>query len=518
MRGATFVLAMGVALIWLLPGVLQAKQLEATIQVAPDSATNTTSMLAEEPALEEQDLVREQFEGQVEAAPQAQIPRQVEEPVQLEAKEELQGHDEAAAEDQAQVVAVAATEHVLQQARSVDLREPVANPEDIQAIIPRPSAPVVVTGESDQTPQVETQPFILLGTEVPPMTSTRLSWSPAQSFEGLASPTSVLVVNGAKPGPTLCLTAAIHGDEINGIEIVRRVLYNIEPEDLTGAVIGVPIVNLQGFQRGSRYLPDRRDLNRYFPGAPNGSSASRIAHSFFHEVIEACTVLVDLHTGSFDRTNLPQLRADLSNPEVLELTQGFGATVVLHSEGAPGTLRQAAVNEGIPTVTIEAGGPMRLQEDAVDHSVKSIHTLLNHLGMVKKSRIWGDPEPVYYNSQWLRAETGGVLLSEVRLGEKVKSGDVLGNVTNPITNVSTTLRSPTSGRILGMALNQVVMPGYAAYHIGITADADEVPVTSKAVQEPGSDAALIAAEEEAGGLVPPTDSGLPLLEDGLDFD
>ncbi len=318
------------------------------------------------------------------------------------------------------------------------------------------------------------KPLRLLGSEVPPATSTRLAWSPSQHFEGVYSATPVLVVNGAKPGPSLCLTAAIHGDELNGIETVRRVMYNLDPANLSGAVIGVPIVNLQGFHRGSRYLTDRRDLNRHFPGDPNGSSASRIAHSFFHEVIVHCNAVVDLHTGSFYRTNLPQLRGDLTNPKVVKMTKGFGSTVVLHSDGAKGTLRRAAVNAGIPTVTLEAGAPMVLDEVSVSHSVKGIRTLLNQLDMVSKFRLWGDPEPVYYNSTWQRATTGGIIFSEVKLGESVRKGDLLGTVTNPITNVRKEIRSEYNGRVLGMAMNQVVQPGFAAYHIGIQAPQEQI--------------------------------------------
>jgi predicted deacylase len=362
---------------------------------------------------------------------------------------------------------------------SVDLEKPV--PENALEPVPAPSPQPEAVVETDAVEAA--RPLVLLGKQVAPGIASRLSWEPAQSFDGLASPTPVLVANGTQPGPTLCLTAAVHGDEINGIEIVRRILYNTRPEDLTGAIIGVPIVNLQGFQRGSRYLPDRRDLNRYFPGSPSGSSASRIAYSFFHEIIEHCHVLVDLHTGSFDRTNLPQLRADLTRDDVVELTKGFGATVVLHSEGSPGTLRRATVEHGIPAITVEVGGPMRLEEEAIRHAVKSIHTLLNHLGMVRKTSFWGDPEPVYYNSLWVRADVGGILQSEVELGERVKRDEILGTVTNPITNVRVEVRSPFDGRILGMALDQVVMPGYAAYHVGISAEAGGIPgdVTTEAV-------------------------------------
>mgnify|MGYP001948895689 CR=1 FL=1 len=286
-------------------------------------------------------------------------------------------------------------------------------------------------------------------------------------------PSPVLVVNGAKHGPVLCLTAALHGDELNGIEIVRRVLYNIDPKQLTGAVIGVPIVNLQGFHRSSRYLTDRRDLNRYFPGNPSGSSAGRIAHSFFNDVISHCDALVDLHTGSFHRTNLPQLRADLNNPGVLLLTQGFGATVILHSEGSTGTLRRAATDIGIPAVTLEAGGPMKLQESAVEHGVKGIRSLLNQMGMLRKVSLWPGSEPVYYHSMWVRADQGGILFSDVELGDNVDKGEVLGTVTDPITNIRSEVISPSDGRIIGMAFNQVVMPGFAAFHVGIEGPAHQ---------------------------------------------
>src|SRR5690606_28019864 len=160
---------------------------------------------------------------------------------------------------------------------------------------------------------------------------------------------------------------------------------------LAGTVVGVPIVNLQGFHRNSRYLPDRRDLNRYFPGNPTGSAASRIAHSLFSQVIRHCSALVDLHTGSFHRTNLPQVRGDLNDEAVGKRTAGFGSTVILHSSGGEGTLRRAAVDAGIPAVTLEAGMPLQVKETAVDHSVKAIYPLLDTFGMYNKRSLWGNP-------------------------------------------------------------------------------------------------------------------------------
>jgi predicted deacylase len=290
------------------------------------------------------------------------------------------------------------------------------------------------------------EPLVFLGSEIMPATAERLSWSATELFEGVPVSTPVLVVNGALPGPTLCLTAAVHGDELNGIEMVRRVMHDLVPSKLAGSVIGVPIVNVQGFRRGSRYLPDRRDLNRYFPGNPNGSAAARIAHSFFTNVITSCDALVDLHTGSFERANLPQIRADLRNPDVVTLTQGLGSMVILHSTPAVGTLRYAATKAGIPAVTLEAGGPSQLELNEVKHGVKGIETLVNTLG------------------------NGGILLADVSLGSTVRKGDILGTITDPMNNARSELRSPYSGRIIGMARNQVVMPGFAAFHVGIQTD------------------------------------------------
>jgi len=333
-----------------------------------------------------------------------------------------------------------------------------AHPHDV------PLADAVSTAEGMASP------LVLLGTEVSPSSTQRLAWSATELFEGVPVSTPVLVVNGAKPGPTLCLTAAVHGDELNGIEIVRRVLHDIDPEKLAGAVIGVPIVNVQGFRRGSRYLPDRRDLNRYFPGNPKGSAAARIAHALFTDVIANCDALVDLHTGSFERANLPQIRADLRNPDVVTLTLGFGSMVVLHSEPTVGTLRYAATMAGIPAVVVEAGGPSQLEPSEVQHGVKGIETLLTTLGMVRKVRLWGDPEPVYYRSTWVRADNGGILLADVALGTTVRKGDLLGTIVDPMSNARSELRSPYTGRIIGMARNQIVMPGFAAFHVGIQAD------------------------------------------------
>ncbi len=372
-------------------------------------------------------------------------------------------------------------------ARNVDLDEPVSDLllDDFEEAFDRQ-----VEHESDEArsatietlddiniavlAEPPTPPFVMLGTEVQPGTAARLAWEPDESFDGIAVATPVLVVNGVQSGPVLCLTAAVHGDELNGIEMVRRVLYDLDPKQLKGTVVGVPIVNLLGFKRGSRYLPDRRDLNRHFPGNPSGSSASRIADSFFREILTSCTLLVDLHTGSFYRANLPQLRADLRHPDVVALAENFVSTAIVHSPGANGSLRRAALEAGIPSVTLEAGEPMRLQTEEVDHGVRGIFALIDQLGMYRKLRVWGNPAPVHYQSRWVRADNGGILFGKVQLGESIRKGDLLGSVTDPITNLRADILSPYNGRVIGMAVNQVVLPGFAAFHIGIQTSAENL--------------------------------------------
>ena len=346
-------------------------------------------------------------------------------------------------------------------------------------------------------------PLELLGQSVPVGSFDTLYWTPDQSFRSIATPVPVLVAHGTRPGPRLCLTAAVHGDELNGIEMVRSLMYELEPDELAGTVIGVPIVNLDGFRNGSRYLSDRRDLNRYFPGRKNGSAASRVAYSLFENIVRHCDYLVDLHTGSQKRVNQPQLRADLENPKVVAFAKHFGGMTVLHSPSSSGMLRAAAVDQGIIAVTMEAGGPNRLEEDAVDYGVQALETLLENLDMRKARRFWGAPQPVFYESEWIRASQGGILLSEVELNDKVKKGQILGTVTDPISNTGSAIIAPYDGRVLGMAVNQVVHAGFAAYRIGeeksaeeVEAKAEQAQVDSKSGGGAGSGAGASAEEAD----------------------
>lgn len=310
-------------------------------------------------------------------------------------------------------------------------------------------------------------PLGLLGAEVAPGDKRRLFLGSSESFAGTSIDTSVLVARGAEPGPMLCLTAGVHGDELNGIEVVRSLFEHLTPSRLAGTLVGLPVVNLHGFRRSSRYLPDRRDLNRFFPGHPKGSSASRIAFAVFDTVVRRCDALVDLHTGSFHRTNMPQIRANLAEPRLLQLARAFGVGIVVHTQGQAGTLRRAATDAGVAAITYEAGEPMRFQRAEIDRGVRGVRNLMAELGMVTSRRGDSRAPLVFYRSSWVRVDDGGIFINERQLGDRVRAGDVMGSVTDPISNERIEVHAPVTGRIIGMALSQVVIPGFAAFHVGI---------------------------------------------------
>jgi len=307
----------------------------------------------------------------------------------------------------------------------------------------------------------------ILGDEVPPGSVRELTLPVSETYIGLTVNVPVVVARGVAEGPTLCLTAGIHGDELNGIEVVRESMDRLRPTDLNGTVIGVPIVNIHGFQTSSRYLPDRRDLNRFFPGKATGSSAARIARRIFREIIQKCDALIDLHTGGMHRTNLPQVRGDLRNEKVLALARSFRAAAIVHNPGPMGTLRRAAVENGIPAIVYEAGEPMRFQAQEIKRGVIGVRNVMIDLKMIRGTPISMGEQRVFFRTEWVRADRGGILVSEVRLGDMVREGDILGTITDPIRKETHVILSPHRGQVLGMAVAPVMIPGYAAFHIGI---------------------------------------------------
>jgi len=320
-------------------------------------------------------------------------------------------------------------------------------------------------------------PLGFLGEVVPPGESRRLR------FESLDSFTAGLVaVRGVAPGPTLCVTAGVHGDELNGIAIARRLADETDPRALAGTLVVVPIVNAYGFRSGSRYLPDRRDLNRHFPGRPDGSAASRIAHQFFEQVVRRCDELVDLHTGSLNRANVPQIRTDLAQVDNLRLAWGFATEHVVHSVPQPGTLRRAADDAGIASVLYEAGEPGRIDQAEIERGVAAIQAVLGSLGMTQSAAVTPVAQRLYGRAQWVRADASGIYVPLVELGAEVQPGQRLAEVTDPFSSMRYEIVAPVGGRVIGMALGQVVIPGFALFHIGI----EDAPMPIATTGEPSA--------------------------------
>jgi predicted deacylase len=323
-------------------------------------------------------------------------------------------------------------------------------------------------------------PFEIVGARVAPGERRELSFATDPSFVGAFLDTLLVVARGARPGPTLCLTGAVHGDEVNGFEIANRTYAETKPEALAGTLVAVPAVNAYGFRTGSRYMPDRRDLNRAFPGSKRGSVASRLAGLVFEHVIRRCDALIDLHTGSFQRTNQPQIRTDLEEPRALALARSFAPEVVLHGRGPEGSLRRAALDAGIPAVIYEAGEPLRLEQAEIQRGVDGVANVMADLGMIA-ARPPRQRPAVFRSTRWVRAErVGGVFLSPRRPGEQVRSGDLLGTVADPITHEREEIRAPADGQIIGMAVPQVVLVGYGLFHLGSDAVAAGSAAESRA--------------------------------------
>lgn len=329
------------------------------------------------------------------------------------------------------------------------------------------AAPGVVIGTREPEAADGAAPIDIGGHRIEPGTKQRIVLHSSESFVGASVETPAVIIRGRGPGPTLCLTAGIHGDELNGTETVRRVLARISPEDLDGMLIGLPIVNVHGFRSRTRYLPDRRDLNRYFPGSPDGSSASRIAHAIFEGVIRHCDALIDFHSGSFHRSNLPQVRGDFTSTDILELARGLGVNVAVHNPGIAGTLRREATINQIPTVLYEGGESLRLEGPEIQRGENGVMRLLRYIGMLNVPyEVEDRDQEFFFDSRWVRVNHGGIFVPAVALGDQVEADTLLATVFDPLGGERAVVRAPVAGRVIGMAMPQVVIPGFAAFHIG----------------------------------------------------
>jgi predicted deacylase len=277
----------------------------------------------------------------------------------------------------------------------------------------------------------------------------------------------VHVVHGRKPGPVLLVSAAVHGDEINGVEIIRRLLASKSVNRIKGTLIAIPVVNVYGFVSKSRYLPDRRDLNRSFPGSEKGSMAARLANVVMTEIIPHCTHIVDLHTGAVNRENLPQIRARLvDDPDLEKLARAFGAPVILNAELLEGSFRAAAHANGIGVLLFEAGEALRFDEVAIRSGVRGVLEVMTELDMRGKTRKQRKVEAMVANtSRWVRAGQSGILRSLVATGSRVEVDEVLAYISDPLGENNEQLISPVDGIIIGKTNLPLVFAGEAIFNI-----------------------------------------------------
>lgn len=276
----------------------------------------------------------------------------------------------------------------------------------------------------------------------------------------------VEVLCGAERGPIVWLSGAIHGDEIVGVEIIRRVLDQLEPEALRGTLVAAPVVNVFGFVFESRYLPDRRDLNRSFPGSKSGSLAARLARLVLDEVVSPCQFGIDYHAGSDDRTNLPQVRGDMDDPETHRVAMAFGAPAVIHATPRSGTLRRAALRRGKRVLLFEGGEPKRFSPEAVEVGVAGTLRALGALDMIDGAPPSPGPAPFESRStKWIRAPRGGIFRLETALGGRIRKGERVGQITEPTGPEGSTVKSRTSGLVIGHTVNPLVSLGDGIVHV-----------------------------------------------------
>lgn len=295
------------------------------------------------------------------------------------------------------------------------------------------------------------------------VTRDALALSESATGQGLDVPTTT--VAGAQTGPCVLVTGAIHGDEVLGVAVVRRLLAGLPATLVRGTVVAVPVCNRFGFERGERYLPDRRDLNRAFPGKAQGTMAQRVAHSLFRLVRQA-DVVVDLHTAAEGNTNLCHVRGDAKRADVKRIMKAFGCPILMDGAGPKGSLRRAATEAGIPSIVFEAGEPRRFQPHAVDVGHLGLVRLLGHLGMMQHTFPRPEFQVLVRETDWLRADRGGILELDVEPGDLVQRGDALGRIVDPLGDHVDTVTAPRSGVVLGATTTPHVYPGTALVHLG----------------------------------------------------
>ena len=325
------------------------------------------------------------------------------------------------------------------------------------------------------------KPITIGDTQIKPGQRTRVDLPVADLYTTTSLSMPVEVVCGRREGPVLFVCAAIHGDELNGVEIIRRLLNRKSIKSIRGTLVAVPIVNVHGFLDQSRYLPDRRDLNRSFPGSPRGSIAARLAHLFMTEIVAKADYGIDLHTGAVNRSNLPQIRANLDDNKTLQLAKAFGVPVMINADLRDGSLRACASDLGLPMLLYEAGEALRFNETGIRAGVRGIVNVMNKIGMVTTTAIKASAKSksrvksvVAHSTRWVRAGASGIVTAAAPVGDRVRKGEKLAAITAPLGGKQEFVTAPFDGIIIGRSNSPLAHEGDALFHVAQFADVPSV--------------------------------------------
>ena len=312
----------------------------------------------------------------------------------------------------------------------------------------------------------------IAGRQVEPGDKRKFPYLQSDSFEATYLNSPIFVARGSRSGYSLCVTAGIHGDELNGMEIARRAFAMVDPSELSGTFIVFPSVNAEGARTGRRNMIDRRDLNRSFPGSPTGSIASIVADRLFNLIRTRCHALIDLHTGSNARFNLPQIRVTPDDHRAVNIARHFGVGIIALDEGPEGSLRREISKAGLPSINYEGGASGEFQENEIQQGVRGVISVLRYLDMLPSGEMLEVPaSKIYAETHWTRAPAGGggYFFPTCVLGGPVEKGQELGYIVDPLTDKRTIIEAPYNGQIIGFATPQIVLPGFGLFHIGLQA-------------------------------------------------
>lgn len=307
------------------------------------------------------------------------------------------------------------------------------------------------------------------GGSVKPGESEHLRFNVSETYLGDPVRIPVTIINGPQPGSTAFLTAAIHGDELNGIEVVREVAQEWDHNEVCGTIVCLPVLNVQGFTTQERYLPIyERDLNRAFPGKLDSTSSNRIAHQIYQNFIEPCDFGLDFHTSTRGRTNMFHVRADMEDEAAARLARAFGTNLIMSGEGSSGMLRREATDAGIPTITLEMGEAHRFEREFIDHALEGVRSVFAEYGIYRQETVrwpgWRTIIDEREEKTWLRADAGGIVEMHYDRGDLVHEGETICRITNPFMEDETTVEAPFTGLLVGVLENPVVYPGNPLCH------------------------------------------------------